>query len=159
VDQLKTPSDSNRHRGVMDRLKGQAAGQLASQKDRASQGLGSIATAVRGASQPLRDQNHEGIAEYADKAATEIERFATRLRERDVQDIVHDAERFARERPAIFVGAAFAVGVLAARFLKSSAPGNYGGNRDRFGSRYGSDQVRAHRSSYSQSSRYAGGGM
>jgi len=143
----------------MDKLKGQAAGQLASQKDRASEELGSIATAVRGTSKPLRDQKQDAIAEYVDKAATQIERFATRLRERDVQDIVNDAERFARQRPAVFVGAAFAAGVLAARFLKSSAPADYTGHRDRTGQGYGADQLRAGGSSSSPSRRYAGGGM
>jgi hypothetical protein len=143
----------------MEKLKGQAAGQLASQKDRASQGLGSIATAVRGTSKPLRDQKQEAIAEYVDKAATQIERFAARLRERDVQDIVHDAERFARQRPAIFAGAAFAAGVLAARFLKSSAPASYAGRGDRSGQAYGANQFRTGGSSSSPSRRYAGGGM
>jgi len=144
----------------MERLKGQAAGQLASQKDRASQGLGSIAAAVRGTSQPLRDQKQEAIADYVDKAAIQIDRFATRLRERDVQDIVHDAERFARARPAVFVGAAFTVGVLAARFLKSSAPANDTANRDRSGPEYGSGRLRAReKQQYPQSPHYAGGGM
>jgi len=35
---------------------------------------------------------------------------------------VDDAERLAHRQPALFVGGAFALGLLAARFLKSSKP-------------------------------------
>jgi hypothetical protein len=45
------------------------------------------------------------------------------LRDRDVRELVQDAQQFARRQPAIFVGAAFAAGVLAARFMKSSGGG------------------------------------
>jgi hypothetical protein len=34
---------------------------------------------------------------------------------------MNDAQRLARRQPALFVGGAFAVGLLGARFLKSSA--------------------------------------
>ena len=36
-------------------------------------------------------------------------------------ELLSDAQQLARRRPALFVGAAFAIGVLGARFLKSSA--------------------------------------
>ena len=43
------------------------------------------------------------------------------MREKDVQAIVRDVERYAREQPALFLGGAFVLGLLGARFLKSTA--------------------------------------
>jgi hypothetical protein len=44
------------------------------------------------------------------------------LEARDIQDLVGEAESLARRSPALFLGGAFTLGVLAARFLKSSSP-------------------------------------
>jgi hypothetical protein len=44
-----------------------------------------------------------------------------RLQHKDVREFLADLQRFARRQPAVFIGAAFAVGVISARFLKSSA--------------------------------------
>ena len=63
------------------------------------------------------------LADYAGKAADQLEQFSARLRERDLTELMDDAKRFARRQPALFVGIAFAAGVIAARFLKSSPDG------------------------------------
>ena len=39
--------------------------------------------------------------------------------------MARDLESFARRNPAIFIGAAFGVGFLVARFLKSTPPNSY----------------------------------
>ena len=44
------------------------------------------------------------------------------LRDHDMNDLVRDAEDYARREPLIFFGAAFAAGFIAARFLKASSP-------------------------------------
>ena len=113
---------------MVDRVKDQAAAQLSSQKDRATDTLGSVATAIRQSSQPLRDNNQEMLASYAGKAADRLEQFSVQLRERDLNELMDEAKQFARRQPALFVGAAFAAGVLAMRFLKSS-PGSSRGRR------------------------------
>lgn len=123
-------------RGVMERVRETATTQLSNQKERATSSIGNVAQAVRQSAQPLRDNQQDVIAQYVEKAADQLERFSTRLRDRDVSEIVDDVQRFARQRPALFVGAAFAAGILAARFLKSSSTDNrYGQSRfdDRFG--------------------------
>ena len=106
--------------GIVDRVRHTAAAQLTSQKTRATDTLGSVAAAIRQSSQPLRDNNQAMLADYAGKAADQLEQFSTRLRERDLTELMDDAKHFARRQPALFVGVAFATGVLAARFLKSS---------------------------------------
>jgi hypothetical protein len=106
--------------GFADRVKERASAGLSNQKDRASEGLGTVAQAVRQSTQQLRDQNHETIARYVDQAAEQIERFSSTLRQKDINDIVNDASRLARRQPALFIGSAFAIGLLGARFMKSS---------------------------------------
>jgi hypothetical protein len=109
--------------GMIDRVRHTATAQLTTQKTRATEALWSVAAALRQGSQPLRDNNQAMLANYAGKAADQLEQFSTRVRERDLSELMDDAKRFARRQPAFFVGAAFAAGVLASRFLKSSPDG------------------------------------
>jgi hypothetical protein len=51
-----------------------------------------------------------------------LERFSGYLSEREVGDLVYEAEDYARRHSAYFVGGAFLLGLLGARFLKSSTP-------------------------------------
>lgn len=106
--------------GLMDRVKESATSQLGAQKDRATDGIGSVAQAVRQSTQQLRAQQHETIAQYVEQAADQLERFAARMKERNIGDLARDAQDLARRRPALFIGSAFALGLLGARFLKSS---------------------------------------
>jgi hypothetical protein len=108
------------HGGFMGKVRERATAQLSSQKDRAIDGLGSAARAVRQSTQQLRDQDHETVAGYVEQAADQIDRFSQRLREKDISELLEDAQRLARRQPALFVGSAFALGLLGARFLKSS---------------------------------------
>src|SRR3954464_4242087 len=112
---------SGQESGIVDRVRDKAAAQLSSQKDRATDGLGSVAQAVRQSTQQLRDQKHDTIAGYVEQAADQIEKFSQRLRDKDVGELLDDAQRLARRQPAVFIGSAFALGVIGARFLKSSS--------------------------------------
>lgn len=127
-----TATDSTSTNGIVGKVKEQATAQLSSQKERATDGLGSVAQAVRQTTQHLRDNQNDTVARYAEQAAEQIERFSERLRNKDVGELMNDAQQLARRQPALFVGGAFAIGLLGARFLKSSSPdsrssyGNYG---------------------------------
>jgi hypothetical protein len=116
-------NQGGRSTGMVDRVRQTAAAQLTTQKTRATEALGSVADALRQSSQPLRDNNQATLADYAGKAADQLEQFSTRVGERDLTELMNDVNGFARRQPALFVGAAFAAGVLAARFLKSSPDG------------------------------------
>lgn len=104
------------------RVRDRAGERLSAQKDRASDGMQTMVQAVRDVTHRLRDDRHETMAEYVDRAAEQLERLSSQLRNKDVGELFRDAQNFARRRPAVFVGSAFAVGLLGARFLKSSPP-------------------------------------
>ena len=111
--------------GVVDKVKQQASTRVNEQKVRAAEGLGSVASAIRQASEHLRNEN-QTLATYADKAVDQIQQFADRMRDKDPAEMVRDAERFARRNPTAFIGGAFVLGLALARFLKSSGEGDYG---------------------------------
>jgi hypothetical protein len=75
---------------------------------------------MRQSSQGLRDQDQGAVAGYAEQAADRLDGAAEYLRQRDVPQLVDEVEGFARRQPAMFLGAAFGLGLLAARFVKSS---------------------------------------
>jgi hypothetical protein len=108
--------------GIMGRVRERAAAQLNTQKDRATDGVGNVVQVVRNATRELRDQHHETMAEYIDRTVEQVERFSSRLKNKDVKELVQDAQTLARRQPAIFIGSAFALGLLGARFFKSSLP-------------------------------------
>jgi hypothetical protein len=118
---------------LVNKVRERASAQLTSQKDRALEGLGGVAEAVRKSTHTLREQQHDTLAGYIDQAADQIERFSQNLKNKDVGELVNDAQRLARRQPALFVGSAFALGLLGARFFKSSSPDRYRREYDYYG--------------------------
>src|SRR5215213_8025854 len=92
--------------GLMDRVRESATSQLGAQKDRATDGIGSVAQAVRQSTQHLRDNQHDTIAQYVEQAANQLEQFSTRLKQKDVSELLRDAQDLAKKRPAVFIGSA-----------------------------------------------------
>ena len=99
----------------------QVKSQLANQKHEASQRLTPVQVALRETAQQLRKQGQTPVAQYADRASDQVERFSGYLRETSVDEITDQARGFARSRPALFLGGALTLGFLVARFLKSSS--------------------------------------
>jgi len=92
------------------------------QKTKAAEGLRSVAQALRQTSDQLRDDNQDAAApQYISSAANQVERLSGYLQSTNTREIVRGVEQFARHQPALFVGSAFMLGLVAARFLKSSA--------------------------------------
>ena len=107
---------------VVDQIREQATNQITSQKDRIAEGINRAAYTLLMASDQLRQNNQEGIAQYTDQVADKMENASRFIRERQISDLVWEVENFARREPVLFLGGAFTVGLLAARFLKSSNP-------------------------------------
>jgi len=110
--------------GLTDQLRDKASSQLSSRKDQAVEGLSSLAEAARQTGRQLREKDQTGVATYVETAADQIERFSHAIGNKDLTEIVADVERFARRQPAVFLGVGFGLGLLGARFLKSSRPHN-----------------------------------
>lgn len=102
----------------------QAASQIVTQKDNLAHGLANIAGSVRQFGESLREGEKETpiaslTAKYGDSLASQVEQVSNYLEKKDLRDLVKDLEVFARRNPAVFIGGAFALGIAAARFLKS----------------------------------------
>lgn len=100
------------------------------QKERVANSLGDVAHMLRQTGDQMRDQDQVGLTGFVDRAASQVENFSSYLREHDMGYLMDDVERFARREPAIFLGGAFLLGLLGARFMKSSRP------RPRYDERY-----------------------
>ncbi len=105
---------------VVDQVRETASSQLSSQKDRVAEAVGTVAQVIRSAGDQLKGQDQSAIAQYADTAAQRVDQFSNYLQNKDVREIASEVEHFARRQPTLFLAGAFAVGLLGARFLKSS---------------------------------------
>jgi hypothetical protein len=106
--------------GLLSGIQQRVTSRVDEQKNRAADGLGGIANVIRTAGDELRMEN-ETLAQYVDMAGDQLRSFADQIRERGVTEMLDEVNRFARRRPALFIGGAFLVGLGIARFLKSSA--------------------------------------
>jgi ElaB/YqjD/DUF883 family membrane-anchored ribosome-binding protein len=109
IDQAKSKTQ--------DRVRSAAA----SGKTQAVETVSSLAQSLLIAGQQLQDQQ-SSAAGLVEQAATRLDRMAQFLETTDLDDIVQRTETWARRNPALFLGASFVVGILGARFLKSSPP-------------------------------------
>jgi hypothetical protein len=116
-------------------VKQQAASRIDSQKERAVGRIEDVASAVRAAGDSLEEGP---LPDLAERAADGIESFASYFKSRTVGDLLGEVESFGRREPAIFLGAAFALGLLGGRFLKSSSTSRTR-SMDRFPDHFGED--------------------
>lgn len=125
---------------ITDEVKTQAKSALGNRKDMAARELNGVAAAMRQAGQALDEEDKGTFAEYSYRVADQVERASTYLERTDVGELVSDTEDFARRQPELYIGGAFTLGLLAARFLKSSSPSrSTGRNRGHNGYRTHSD--------------------
>ena len=104
-----------------------ASEKLEEKKTDLSSGLSNVASSIRQLGDNLGgpgtdDQISRLTSEFSSSAAAKIQNAANYFERQDLNAVYRDAERFARNNPAWVLGGAFALGFLAARFLKSSPP-------------------------------------
>jgi hypothetical protein len=119
VDQTKSSLRQARDR---------AASSLTESRFQAADQIGGMATAFRRTSVHLRQEDQGRAADFAESLAEQAERASSYLRDRDFGTIRRDLEGLARRQPALVLGVGFALGLLGARFFKSSerqAAGGY----------------------------------
>lgn len=127
-----------KRRQLADRARTQANDRMESGlrrgKEQAATTLASVAQQLVSSSHQLRDQRRDNVGRYAEEAGQRLQRPADYLQHTDMDEIVNRVEDVARRQPALFRGGAFALGVLGARFLRSSrrnARGRYAASRER----------------------------
>ena len=97
---------------------------VAQGKDRTARALGAVADSLRSAGNDLRGRDEGMISQFVDRAADRASQIADHLNNSDPNALLDDVENFARREPMMFVAGAFAIGLVAARFLKSSRRGS-----------------------------------
>lgn len=118
-------------REVKDQVVGQARSTLEQARDRARSSLGeskgqfadqfgTIAAALRRTTEHLRSEDQQRIATLTDTVARQVDQVANYLRSKDASAMRNDLENLARRQPALMLGGALVLGLIGARFLKSS---------------------------------------
>jgi ElaB/YqjD/DUF883 family membrane-anchored ribosome-binding protein len=82
-------------------------------------------SALRQTAQQLRGDQQETQAKVLEAIAERTERFGRYLSQTDGDQLLRDAERFARQRPWVVAGGGAILGLLAARFTKASSSRRY----------------------------------
>ncbi|MGH7509514.1 MAG: hypothetical protein ACREMZ_08585 [Gemmatimonadales bacterium] len=124
-------------REVKDQVVGQARTTLEQARDRAGSSLGeskaqladqfgTIAQALRRTSEQLRSEDQQRIAGLTETVARQVDQIGDYLRNRDARAMRTDLENLARRQPGLVVGSALILGLVGARFLKSSQRGRRG---------------------------------
>ncbi len=106
---------------VAEQAKEQVASAIESQKERAAEGLGGVADALRKTGEALGQQELGAVAPAIETAASQVEQLSELLQSADIEELAHEVGRFARRRPAAFLCGAFAAGFLGARLLRATS--------------------------------------
>ena len=115
-----------------------ATEKLEEQKSNLSSGLSTVADNIRKLGGDLSgSESSDGLtraaAEVSNTAASKLERAADYFERQDLNAMYRDIENLARRNPGLFIGGAFALGFLAARFFKSTSPRKFNTAGQTFG--------------------------
>jgi hypothetical protein len=133
-------------REVKDQVVGQARNTLQQARERAGSSLGeskgqiadqfgTIAGALRRTTEHLRSEDQQRIAGLTETVSRQVDQVANYLRNKDASAMRADLENLARRQPAIMIGGALVLGLIGARFLKSSRRDRLDRGSDSLGSR------------------------
>ncbi len=90
-------------------------------KDKASGALGGISELVDTLAKSIDDKVGSQYGDYARRASSAVSGVADALKSKDVDDLVNDARTFIREKPAVAIGAAAAIGFVLTRLAKAGS--------------------------------------
>jgi len=124
VDQAKNTFQQARDR---------ASSSLGESKTQFADQFGTVADALRRTTEHLRSEDQQRIAGLTDTIARQVEQVADYLRNKDARAMRQDLENLARRQPALMIGGALVLGLIGARFLKSSERRGGRGGGQRFG--------------------------
>jgi hypothetical protein len=126
-DQIQETGAERRSRNVVaefvDAARSAAESMLEEQKHQIAGRISGIAEALRGAARPLDESQSRILARYLEEAAASVGSFSRRMHERRWNELVADAEAFARRQPTLFVLSSVAAGFVIGRLLWASTDG------------------------------------
>ena len=109
---------------VYEKAQDRAGSAITEQKKSLAEGLGSVAENIRKFGDTLNSEQSNPIgstaAKYGAGLAEQVENLSHYIEQGDFRTFASDLRNFARRNPTAFVAGAFGLGLLAARFLKSS---------------------------------------
>ena len=111
---------------------------VSEQKGAGAEYIGNLAETIRRAAREF-DNDLPIAGKYIRKAAAQVENVSDSIRTGDFNDLVRNAQSFARRQPTAFLGMAVLAGFAAVRFLKSSSdasPTSSGSSRRRADANY-----------------------
>lgn len=90
-------------------------------KDKATDALDGISGLVDDLAKTVDERLGKQYGDYARRAADAVSGAAEKLKHKQVDDLVEDTRRFVREKPAIAIGAAAAIGFVLTRLFRSGS--------------------------------------
>lgn len=101
-------------------VEGRAEQEFESVKEEAASRADSVASAVDTLARELQENDEAWLGDKAAALAAMLRRTGQNVQERRVDELADDMRQWSKN-PALFLGGAFAIGLVAGRFLKSSA--------------------------------------
>ena len=102
------------------RAEDRARGRASVEKTRVAEGIRTVADSLRQGSRDL-PEDQQAYGRFVEAVAERADGLSRYLEEHDVDEMAREAKRFARENTGVMLTGAFALGLLGARFLKSSS--------------------------------------
>ena len=134
---------------LVHRAEDRARTRAAEEKGRVADGIRTVAEALRRGGEEL-PEDRRMYGRVVNAVADRAEELSRYLEEQDVDQMTRDARRFAREHTGVVLSGAFALGLLGARFMKSSGGA---ARSERWASR-GSERTGAYDAGYRTSGGY-----
>lgn len=88
-------------------------------KAKASSTLSDVSAMVEDVAKTLDEKVGGQYGDYARRAAGAVSGFADTLQSKEVDELLEDARNFVRQRPAVAIGAAAALGFILTRIVKA----------------------------------------
>ena len=110
--------------GVAQQASSLARDQISEGLGHAADGVEHVANLADKAGQNLRQHDQDALAQYASRAADQLEQFATHLRETPPEQLLAETEQTLKRQPALVLAGSVALGLLAARVFKHTRSDN-----------------------------------
>lgn len=108
-------------RSLGEEARDRASGYVEGGKEAVTEGLEAFAQAIRRASDELSERDQTMAAQLIRHGASTLERVTRSIEGTNLEDMIHQVRRFARNNPTAFIGGAMLAGFAVARFARASS--------------------------------------